>query len=112
LTLRQKRADKFWFTLFHELGHIVNGDAEIRFVDFDSVKSEQEEMADIFAGNALINPDDFKGFLKTGDFSLNAISQFAKRQGVKNYIVIGRLQIMGELEWTDYPKEFVYYDWA
>jgi HTH-type transcriptional regulator/antitoxin HigA len=112
LTLRQKRADKFWFTLFHELGHIINGDAEVRFVDFDSVKSEQEEAADMFAGNALINSDDFKMFLKVGDFSLNSIKRFAKIQGVKNYIVIGRLQIMGELEWTDYPNEFVYYDWA
>lgn len=112
VTLRQKRADKFWFTLFHELGHIINGDADLKFVDFDSVKNEAEEKADLFAGNALINASDYKAFWSNGDFSLSTIKGFARSQKVKPYIVIGRLQTEGELEWSDYSGEMIYYDWA
>ena len=112
VTLRQKRADKFWFTLFHELGHIINGDADLKFVDFDSVKNEAEEKADLFAGNALINASDYKAFWSNGDFSLSTIKGFARSQKVKPYIVIGRLQNEGELEWSDFSEEMIYYDWA
>ncbi|MBP3261230.1 MAG: HigA family addiction module antidote protein [Pseudobutyrivibrio sp.] len=112
ITLRQKRADKFWFTLFHEFGHIINGDSELRFVDFDSIKSEAEEQADLFAGNCLIDADDYRAFWNNDDFSLSAIKRFSSTQKVKPYIVIGRLQTEGELEWSDYSNEMVYYDWA
>ena len=112
LTLRQKRADKFWFTLFHEIGHILNGDADNSFVDFSSVKNQNEEQADLFAGNYLLNPDDYRHFLIIGNYSLSSIKEFSKTQNVQPYIVIGRLQNDGELEWSDYPGEMVYYDWV
>lgn len=38
--IRGKGADKFWFSLFHEIGHLLNGDLNTRFVDFDTVKNE------------------------------------------------------------------------
>lgn len=28
---RRLNADSFWFTLFHEIGHIINGDYGISF---------------------------------------------------------------------------------
>ena len=112
VTLRQKRADKFWFTLFHEIGHIVNGDADLKFVDFDSIKNEAEEKADLFASNALVDVDSYRSFWSKDDFSLSAIKRFASSQKVKPYIIIGRLQAEGELEWSDFPGEMVYYDWA
>ena len=31
MTTRRKFADEFWFTLFHEIGHILNGDFEKDF---------------------------------------------------------------------------------
>lgn len=112
LTLRQGRADKFWFTLFHEIGHILNGDGDLNFVDFDSVKSEAEEQADLFAKNALLDSNAYRKFWAKGDFSLPVIKKFAEEQHVKPYIVIGRLQKENELEWSEYSKEMVYYKWA
>ena len=112
LTLRQKRADIFWFTLFHEIGHILNGDANLKFIDFDSIKNEAEEAADHFARNSLINPEEYREFLIEGDYSLPAINRFAESQGIRPYIVIGRLQNEGELDWSMYRRQITNYDWA
>ena len=48
LTIRGAFADIFWFSLFHELGHIVNGDIgkSIKFIDDGS--DVDKETAQIF----------------------------------------------------------------
>ena len=112
VTLRQKRADKFWFTLFHEIGHIINGDADLKFVDFDSAKNEAEEAADLFACDTLLDSDAYRVFWEEGDFSLQSIKKFAKKQCVKPFIIIGRLQTEGELDWAAFPSEMDYYEWV
>lgn len=37
VTIRGKGADRFRFSLFHEIGHLLNGDVSTCFVDFDTV---------------------------------------------------------------------------
>lgn len=43
---RRLNADTFWFTLFHEAGHIINGDYGI---SFERENGEKEDAADKFA---------------------------------------------------------------
>lgn len=113
LTIRGKRADRFWFTLFHEIAHILNGDYKNRFVDFDSVQNEKEHAADLFASNTLISPDVYHEFVLSDDCtSWDKIEDFAKKVGVKPFIVLGRLQNDGILDWSDYSNKVVKYDWA
>lgn len=113
LTIRGKRADRFWFTLFHEIAHILNGDYRIRFVDFDSIQGKTEQIADQFAGDTLIPPDRYHEFiLSNEDISWDRIETFAKTVVVKPYIVLGRLQNDGYLDWTDYADKVVRYEWA
>lgn len=111
LTLRKARADTFWFTLFHEIGHIINGDVQNRFVDFDSVESNMEAKANTFARDILINPKEYKEFVIKNDFSEEAINKFAKSQGVKEYIVIGRLQTDEIVKWNQYSNKIDRYKW-
>ena len=40
---RRHYADTFWFTLFHEIGHVLNGDLGITF------KNEAEDDANLYA---------------------------------------------------------------
>lgn len=47
--------DTFWFTLFHEIGHIMNGDYGI---SFEEEKGEQETAANKFAREKLISKID------------------------------------------------------
>ena len=77
MTIRRKFADVFWFTLFHEIGHILNGDIDDRLIDYEFTRNEAEDRADRFAANTLIDPDQYHIFVKTNDFSLPKIRQFA-----------------------------------
>lgn len=113
LTIRGKRADRFWFTLFHEIAHILNGDYQIRFVDFDSVQSKAEELANCYARDILIPPELYREFILSRDCtSWSNIEAFAERIGVRPFIVLGRLQNDEYLDWSDYPDKIVRYEWA
>lgn len=113
LTIRGKRADSFWFTLFHEIGHILNGDYKTRFVDFDSIQGKEEQLADTYAGDTLIPPEKYHEFiLSSNNTSWDQITAFAEAIGVKPFIVLGRLQNDGYLDWSDYADKIVRYDWA
>ena len=90
LSDRNKYADIFWFSLFHELGHIINGDFKVSMVDGD--RDECESKADEFAKNRLIDQDEFKKFIKQGDFSKEAILNFSNKNKIQPGILLGRLQ--------------------
>lgn len=113
LTIRGSYADIFWFTLFHELGHIVNGDVTkaAYFIDYDD-KSGEELGADTFAADKWIDPDDYKIFVEAADYSLSAIRAFAMRQRIRPYMVIGRLQREKRIDYNRYSSEKVRYKWA
>ena len=113
MTIRQARADVFWFTLFHEIGHIINGDINNLFVDFYSVSGDIEGRADEFAGNCLVDYEAYKKFVMGRDYSLSRIETFAKSQNVKRDIIIGRLQRDNILGWNDKLNKYITkYVWA
>lgn len=113
LTFRGKRADTFWFTLFHEIGHIIAGDYSSIFVDFQSCNDEKEEKANNFARDTLINPELYKEFIfDNAFFTWNKISDFAKRINVPPYIVLGRLQRDEILDWAEYSSHIKTYSWS
>lgn len=85
---RRSFSDTFWFTLFHEIGHIMNGDYGMTM---DKHSSEKEDEADIFAQNSLIPPDEYKEFVSVGDYSEAAIRRFADKIKRDPGIVFGRL---------------------
>ncbi len=92
LTIRYKRRDIFWFSLFHEAAHILLHNKTDEFVDVnDQTKSEKEIEADNWASDFLIKPESYREFCEEADFSLKAINVFASEQNVANEIVIGRL---------------------
>lgn len=116
LTIRGSYADIFWFSLFHELGHIVNGDIckPGYFVDAEESQDQHiEDAADAFAGNALLHPEDYRSFIeRTTSFTLSEISGFAKTQNVPPYVVIGRLQKEEYIPWSRFAKYKPRYKWA
>lgn len=113
LTIRRQRADTFWFTLFHEIAHILHGDYRMRFVDFDSIDNETEVNANLFAGNILIAPELYRKFIRTNNCTTwSGIEAFAKEAQVQPFIVLGRLQNDGILDWSDYANKVHRYTWA
>lgn len=113
LTIRGGAADRFWFTLFHEIGHIVNGDLNVRFVDFDSVSNEMEEKADKFAVDTLIPAELFDNFVKSRLYDRwEYIERCAEKANVPPIIVLGRLRKEEYLLWSDFTEHNVMYKWA
>ena len=88
LTVRGKDADKFWFSLFHEVYHIIEGHINTQ----GRTSVEEEKAADIFARDILIPPNKFADFINANRFYKNDIIHFAKEIGVDPGIVVGRLQ--------------------
>lgn len=88
LTVRGKDADKFWFSLFHELGHIVLGHVN----NVDGTTEDDEKAADQFAQEILIPTADFDVFVSQNDFSRSSIRDFAERENIQSGIVVVRLQ--------------------
>lgn len=96
LTVRRKDADIFWFSLFHEIGHIINGDV------FESTPiDELEENADTFAADVLIPKNSYHEFVENGDFSKQAIIQFSEEVNIHTGIIVGRLQKEGYIKYSE-----------
>lgn len=115
LTLRGAVADIFWFSLFHELGHIVNGDVSKvgNFIDAQYTKDiEKETAADLFASSSLLSPKSYERFVRAGSYTYASIKEYAQTQGVPPYVVIGRLQKDRIIPWTWYQKYKPRYKWA
>ena len=91
VNLRWKWADILWFTLFHEAHHVLRHRLKKVYApDFDD---EEEEVAEAFARDRLIGPDDWKEFIeKAGLFTGPVVRAFAEKVGVSPGIVVGRLQ--------------------
>lgn len=92
MTIRGASADIFWFSLFHEIGHLLNGDMKKNnYIDFEIDTSEREIKADIYAKNILIDKKEFEKFYKKGDFTDESIIKFARKENIPPFIVAGRL---------------------
>jgi HTH-type transcriptional regulator/antitoxin HigA len=94
LSLRYRTDDQLWFTLFHELGHVLLHGKREQFIDFASSpeSSEAEREADEFAARNLVAPADLHRFILAANFTRGAVEQFAATQGVSAGIVVGQLQ--------------------
>lgn len=92
LSLLGKFNDRFWFTFYHEAGHILKHSRKVVFMDEwdDGEISGMEAEADRFATETLIPPgfEDELPNLK----SKVVVQRFAQKIGVHPGIVVGRLQ--------------------
>lgn len=86
---RYCNADSFWFTLFHEIGHIINGDF---CVSLDNSNSEKEINANKFAEDSLVPSNEYTKFIKENNFTIDNIIGFAHKIDRDPSIVLGRLQ--------------------
>jgi len=97
LSLRYKSDDQFWFTFFHEAGHVILHSSKEIFLEGIDHKSDKETEADDFAANFLIPSAEYKTFTARGYFSKVAIRSFAQSIGIAPGIAVGRLQYDGFL---------------
>jgi HTH-type transcriptional regulator / antitoxin HigA len=99
---RRKYADIFWFSLFHEIGHVLQRKIAMLIVGIDVEEMDEtnkilEREADDFARNSLLPMDHYCEFLSGKDYSEEAIRRFANKMDIHPGIVVGRLQLEGHI---------------
>lgn len=98
LTLRHDRLDNFWFTLFHEIGHLKLhiGHGEAFAAIFDDTEAPasavHEQEADFFAQEALLPAAQWDVAVSRFSRTEKAVMTDAKRFGVGPAVIAGRVR--------------------
>jgi len=105
MSLRHDRIDNFWFVLWHELAHVMNGDGlEYPIIDVElegerasrsstANISAQERGANDYASEKCVPEGDLISFTATrnGFISEKDVLYFAKRERVHPGVVVGQI---------------------
>jgi Zn-dependent peptidase ImmA (M78 family)/plasmid maintenance system antidote protein VapI len=101
LSFRYLSDDQFWFTFFHEAGHLVlhgNKRTHIETADkSELINTEEEEEANAFAAEMLI-PYTLHPKLKSARGNKRNIINIAIEAGVSPGIVVGQMQYLGLID--------------
>jgi HTH-type transcriptional regulator/antitoxin HigA len=114
MSIRGAWADVFWFSLFHEIGHILLHSKRQRFVENDALDpalQKQEDEADAFAQETLIPSKHWQAFVTKGEFSIQNIQGFADEMGIAPGIVTGFLRHHQYLPMSNHSHR-VQYQWV
>ena len=97
LSFRFLMDDQFWFTFFHEAGHLLlHGPGKIFLEESDAPVTAQENEANVFAAETLIPAEHETEMLRLPANS-KAVIRFATQIGIAPGIVVGQLQHRGRL---------------
>lgn len=92
LSFRYLSDDHFWFSFFHEAGHLLLHGEQATFIDGEAdERNEKEQEANDFSANILIPRDRVEELLRLPPRSTTTI-RFATSIGVSPGIVVGQLQ--------------------
>jgi HTH-type transcriptional regulator/antitoxin HigA len=112
LSFRYRTDDHFWFTLFHELGHLLLHDCSSIFLeDAGLITTHEEDEANEFSAQTLVPPDHQDEMLCL-PADHRTIMRFAKRIGISHGIVVGQLQHHKILAPDKLNRLKVRYDWT
>lgn len=95
LSFRHLTDDHFWFSFFHEAGHLILHGEDDVFIESESlVDSTKEQEANNFAARMLV-PDKYEDLMKTINPTKYEIVRFARMIGTSPGIITGQLQHLG-----------------
>lgn len=98
LTVRGRYADIFWFSLFHEIAHIIYG----HIGQANGTSDNDEKEANLFAGETLIPPEELSRFVQDGIYTVDSLMRFADCIGIDVGILVGRLQRDGVIGYNQF----------
>ncbi|MDT4831736.1 hypothetical protein FQZ97_652540 [compost metagenome] len=112
LSFRYLSDDHFWFTFFHEAGHLILHGEDSVFVEGDDANDDELEVeANTFSQDFLIPPDVAHELPALKD-NMRAVMKFARRLGISPGIVVGQLQHQGIIKPHHMQKLKVRYRWV
>lgn len=112
LSFRHLSDDHFWFTFFHEVGHLLlHSKTALHLEGGDLCSGKEEQEADEFASDTLIAAEDWV-VMKTLPVDGRAVMRFARHVGVSPGIIVGQLQHLGIFTHKQLNNLKVRYRWV
>ena len=108
LSLRGKKEDTFWFSFFHEAGHVLHDGKKDLYINDNSDQDEREERANRFAAGFLIPPEYNDGIRVI--VSKSEIIEIASELGIAPGIVAGRYQYLTK-KWGYFKDLIRHLEW-
>ncbi|HEX05529.1 MAG TPA: ImmA/IrrE family metallo-endopeptidase, partial [Bacteroidetes bacterium] len=114
VNIRGRYHDIFWFTIFHEIGHILLHNSRKIFVDVEKAPktSIDEKQADEFASDLLIPPNEYELFIDECRLTKSSIISFAEKINTHPGVVAGRLKHDKYLKWNQLNDLRLKLDWV
>ena len=103
LSARYKQNDRFWFTFFHEVGHILlHGKKYISLenIEYIDIDVEKEKEADDFAIEWTFSKEQEQEVLNSDALTEGAIIEFAKKFNTHPALIIGRFHHSKQLPYS------------
>jgi HTH-type transcriptional regulator/antitoxin HigA len=102
LSGRYRRNDIFWFTFFHEIGHILLHGK--KYISIENIKiegeiQEYENEADKFSAHWLLTKKEELEILSNKKLFESDIIKYAKKFGTHPACIIGRLQRLDKIDY-------------
>lgn len=102
---RGKRDDILWFTLFHEIAHLIKHSKKEFFIDEENNEKNNIEIeADDYARNILIPDNIYNNFVKQNYLTEQKIKNFSLENNISTGIIVGRLQKEGKIGWNEFSN--------
>lgn len=99
--------DRFWFNLFHEVGHVLENNKNLTSVNTGESEDEEIEIkANIYASEVILPNKEFSPFLESfktsSSLTIDMINDCAAQLNVPNSVIVGRLQHEGILSYSEF----------
>lgn len=109
LNLRGKKEDIFWFSFFHEAGHVLHDGKKGLYINDENQADDREKRADAFAAETLI-PAAYDARIKAIR-SREELQALAEELDVSPGIVAGRFQHLTK-KWHWFKDEIIKFVWG
>ena len=109
LSGRSKRYDTFWFSFFHEIGHILlhgKKDIFLEDIEYNEEQLKKEKQANEFSSNVLLTEKETNLIIASNDFGSTALKHYAATFNTHPAIIVGRLQHLGILPFAMHVESF------
>ena len=111
LSFRYLSDDHFWFTVFHEIGHLLLHDiADVHIEGMDDEDDAKEQEANYFSSDVLIPLEHKEAFFKLKN-DYRSVLKFSKKIGVAPGVVVGQMQHREMIQKNHLNKLKVRYSW-
>ena len=94
--------DELWFSLFHELAHVLMAHRRETLCQLDGIEDEE---ADALALDLMVPKKEWGRFVASNSYTLDSIKEFAGEIGIHPLFVLYRLDKEGLIPYGRYIKE-------